>query len=63
MNHVAVEGDQVKGSELMRSWRAHGGLMAAETSRYTLPLPFAQIIPLQHYPNAGGIFAVAAARV
>ena len=47
----------------MRSWRAHGGLMAAETSRYTLPLPFAQIIPLQHYPNAGGIFAVSAARV
>ena len=61
MNHVAVEGDQVKGSELMRSWRAHGGLMAAEALRYTLP--FAQIIPLQHYPNAGGIFAVAAARV
>ena len=60
MNHVAVEGDQVKGSELMRSWWTHGGLMAA-ASRYTLP--FAQIIPLQHYPNAGGIFAVAAARV
>ena len=61
MNHVAVEGDQVKVSELMRSWRTHGGLMPAEASRYTLP--FAQIIPLQHYPNAGGIFAVAAARV